>query len=62
METKRRRRVRCAGCNRRMYQNAPANRDYRGHSWHFDCLVKSVGAARHYTKIASESWGWTEGS
>jgi hypothetical protein len=62
METKRRRRVRCAGCNRRMYQNAPANRDYRGRSWHNECLVNSVGSARHYTKIAGQLWGWTEGS
>jgi hypothetical protein len=36
------RRVRCAGCNRRMYQNAPANRDYRGRSWHYDCLVDGI--------------------
>ena len=46
--TKQRRRVRCGGCTRRMYENAPANRDYGGRSWHYECLANATGSARHY--------------
>ena len=43
--TNKRKRVRCAGCNRRMYQSAKHNRDMSGRSWHYDCLVTSINHA-----------------
>lgn len=46
--TKQKRRVRCGGCDRRMYQSAPANRDYQGKSWHYECLGKACGSMRDY--------------
>jgi hypothetical protein len=46
-----RRRVRCGGCNRRMYQNVPANRDYRGKSFHYDCIFPSSFSRVNVTRI-----------
>jgi hypothetical protein len=43
MTTKRR--VRCGGCRRSMAQLVPKNRDFKGRSWHYDCLANSVSAA-----------------
>ena len=42
MATKQRRRVRCGGCNRSMYENIPANRDYKGRSWHYECIASAI--------------------
>jgi len=39
-----RKRVQCAGCGRKMYQNVPKNRDYQGKSWHYDCLSNNITA------------------
>jgi ribosome biogenesis protein Tsr3 len=40
--------VRCAGCGRRMPQLAMANRDPWGRSWHLDCLRNATGSMRTF--------------
>ena len=40
--------VRCAGCGRRMAQGVRANRDREGRSWHYDCLGNAVGSMREF--------------
>jgi hypothetical protein len=42
--TRKRRRVKCPGCGRKMYQLTRPNRDYMGKSWHYMCLSDNISS------------------